>query len=154
MPYSFKTNKGGPTKSGTYDRWSNPSSWDKSANRGTSCIPNFNLDMEMTIQSRSIGEVSTRIFAINESGISAALPLELPIGETLDLVLHLPMGTLKVKAVVRSKDSLRHRFEFVDLNIPLDLMRGSQDAVGHFRLLLVLAYVAGCNWRSSATLQS
>jgi hypothetical protein len=110
--------------------------------------------MEMTVQSKSMGEVSARIFAIDESGISAVLSVELPIGETLDLVLHLPMGTLKVKAVVRSKNSSRYRFEFVDLNIPLDLMRGSQDAVGCFRLLLVLAYVAGCSWRSSATLQS
>jgi hypothetical protein len=110
--------------------------------------------METTVQSQSQGEVSGRIFAINESGISAALPVELPIGETVDLVLHLPMETLTVKAVVRSKDSSRHRFEFVDLNIPLDLMRGSRDAVGCFRLLLVLAYVAGCSWRSSANLQS
>jgi hypothetical protein len=72
----------------------------------------------------------------------------------MDLAFHLPMGTLKVKAVVKSNDSSRQQFEFVDLNIPLELMRGSSDVVDRFRLLLVLAYVAGCSWRSPASLQS
>jgi hypothetical protein len=119
-----------------------------------SCVRNFDLNLELTIHSQSAGEVRSRIFSISESGIFAALPVELPIGETLNLAVHLPMGTLKIKAVVKSKDSSRHHFEFVDLNIPLELVRGSNDGVGCFRLLLVLAYVAGCSWRSSANLES
>lgn len=120
----------------------------------TGCAQNFHLDMDLTIHSGSVGEVKGRVFSISESGISATLPLELPIGDNIDLALNLPMGALRVKAIVKSRDYSRHRFEFVDLDVPLHLVQGSSDAVGCFRLLLVLAYVAGCNWHSSASLPS
>jgi hypothetical protein len=120
----------------------------------TGRFPNFDLNMELTIHSQSLGEVNGRVISISESGISAALQLDLPIGETIKLALHLPMGILKVKAVVKSKHASQYRFEFVDLDVPLHLIQDSSDAVGCFRLLLVLAYVAGCNWRSSANLPS
>lgn len=119
-----------------------------------SSVENFDLNLPLTIHSRSVGDVRGWILSISEAGVFAALPIELPIGETMDLAFHLPMGTLKVKAVVKSNDSSRQQFEFVDLNIPLELMRGSSDVVDRFRLLLVLAYVAGCSWRSPASLQS
>ena len=46
--------------------------------------------------------------------MSAILPIEVPVGETVDLRINLPLGSVDQRAVVRNRNAFRHGFEFAD----------------------------------------
>jgi len=52
---------------------------------------------------------------ISESGISAMLTIEAPLGEVVELSFTLPDGPVTLCATVRQKNAFRYGFEFVDL---------------------------------------
>jgi hypothetical protein len=63
--------------------------------------------------------VPGRTLDISESGISALVSIELPIGEVVRLEIKLPLGRpVSVGAVVRNRNIFRHGFEFVQLDQP------------------------------------
>jgi hypothetical protein len=51
---------------------------------------------------------------MSESGMSAILPVEVPLGETVGLRISFPLGSVEQGAVVRSRNAFRHGFEFSD----------------------------------------
>ena len=53
---------------------------------------------------------------ISESGISALLILELPLGEVVELAFSLPLGPVKIYAMVRQKNAFRYGFQFMESN--------------------------------------
>jgi hypothetical protein len=79
------------------------------------------LEVEVTFHSAS-GLVLGRTLDISTSGISAILPVELQVGETMELEIKLPMARATAPAVVRGRNVFRHGFEFVQ---PL------RDVLGH-----------------------
>jgi hypothetical protein len=70
------------------------------------------LETEVTVHLES-GEVPGRTLDISESGISAILPVELRMGGTVELRIKLPIAVATVRGVVRSRNILRHGFEFL-----------------------------------------
>ena len=54
-----------------------------------------------------------RTLDISESGMSAILPVELRMGETVELRIKLPITVATVRAVVRNRNVFRHGFEFL-----------------------------------------
>lgn len=70
------------------------------------------LETEMTVYSES-GVVPGRTLDISESGVSAILPVELQIGEAVELKIKLPITVATARAVVRSRNVFRHGFEFL-----------------------------------------
>jgi hypothetical protein len=51
------------------------------------------------------------------------LPIELRVGETVELHINLPLGSVDLRAVVRNRNAFRHGFEFADHSLARDLLR-------------------------------
>ena len=51
---------------------------------------------------------------LSESGISAMLRTEIPVGEVVRLEFSLPLGEVEVFALVRQRNAFRYGFQFVD----------------------------------------
>ncbi len=51
---------------------------------------------------------------LSESGVSAMLRLEPPLGEVVNLDFALPLGAVTIDAMVRQRNAFRYGFEFVD----------------------------------------
>ena len=51
---------------------------------------------------------------ISESGISAMLRVEVPLGEVVRLEFKLPQGEVDVHAMVRQRSAFRYGFQFVE----------------------------------------
>ena len=83
----------------------------------------FKLYIDVKIQSHSMGSVLGRTLEVSERGLSATLPLELPIGEVVALSLMLRIGNVNVHATVRDRNAFRHGFQFVEPNPALHLIR-------------------------------
>lgn len=69
-------------------------------------------EAEVTVRSES-GLLPGQTLDISESGLSAILPVELQLGETVELKIKLPITVAIVRAVVRSRSVFRHGFEFL-----------------------------------------
>jgi hypothetical protein len=78
--------------------------------------PRFKLDADIRIKSKTCGVLVGRTVDISESGISALLKLEVPVGEFVELQFALPFGPVTVYAVVRQRNAFRYGFQFVESN--------------------------------------
>jgi hypothetical protein len=83
----------------------------------------FKLYVDLKIRSLSMGSVSGRTLEISERGLSATLPVELPIGETVDLYIRLRIGNMNVHATVNNRSAFRHGFQFAEPNPALHMIR-------------------------------
>jgi len=64
-----------------------------------------------------------RTVDISESGISAMLKLELPLGEVVELAFALPFGPVKIYAMVRQRSAFRYGFQFMESNFTEQVIR-------------------------------
>jgi hypothetical protein len=78
-------------------------------------------EVEVTIRSKE-GLLPGRALDISESGMSAILPVELQVGEIVDLTIKLPITLATAHAVVRNRNVFRHGFE---------LLQPLHDVAGH-----------------------
>ena len=78
--------------------------------------PRFPLEADICIYPRDSPVVRGRTVDISESGISAMLRVEVPVGEVVRLELKLPLGDVDVLALVRQRNAFRYGFQFVDIN--------------------------------------
>jgi PilZ domain-containing protein len=83
-------------------------------------FPRYQLDVRITAQAfRDDGVVSTwgRSFELGGDGIGVTLAAELEAGEVASLEFTVPPDPhpLKVRAIVRYRQGLRHGFEFLAL---------------------------------------
>jgi hypothetical protein len=83
----------------------------------------FRLYVEVKILSPSLGSLPGKTLEISERGFSGTLPVELPVGEVVELDLTLRIGRVKVRAAVRNRSAFRHGFQFVEPNPALHLIR-------------------------------
>ncbi|MGO9434203.1 MAG: PilZ domain-containing protein [Terracidiphilus sp.] len=72
----------------------------------------FELETEVTVHSGS-GFFPGQSLDISESGMTAILPVELKIGETVELKIKVPITVATTRAIVRSRNVFRHGFEFL-----------------------------------------
>ncbi len=72
----------------------------------------FELETDVTVQAGS-GFFPGQSLDISESGMTAILPVELKIGETVELKIKLPITVATTGAIVRSRNTFRHGFEFL-----------------------------------------
>lgn len=72
----------------------------------------LNWEGEVTISSKN-GFMPGRALDISESGIFAVLPVQLQVGEIVELKIKLPMTLATGSAVVRNCNLFRHGFEFL-----------------------------------------
>ena len=60
---------------------------------------------------------------LSESGISAMLRLEVPLGEVVELRFALPSGPVMIFAIVRQRNAFRYGFEFVGSDSEREVLR-------------------------------
>jgi hypothetical protein len=76
--------------------------------------PRFKIEVDISIDSRTCGVLKGYTVDISESGISAMLKLEVPLGEVVQLEFTLPFGPVKIYALVRQRNAFRYGFQFVE----------------------------------------
>lgn len=76
--------------------------------------PRFKLQVDIRVYSRTVGLLTGHTDDISESGISAILKLEVPVGELVQLEFALPAGPVAIRALVRHRTAFRYGFQFVE----------------------------------------
>ncbi len=85
----------------------------------------FKLEVDIRISSRTCGLLKGYTVDISESGISAILTVEVPLGELVELDFMVPFGPVTVYAMVRQKNAFRYGFQFVQSNLVEDVIRST-----------------------------
>jgi len=78
--------------------------------------PRFKLGVDIRVQSRTCGVLKGHTVDISESGISAIMRIEVPLGEVVELDFTLPFGRVTTYAAVRQRSAFRYGFQFLELN--------------------------------------
>lgn len=99
--------------------------------------PRFKIEVDIKIHSKSRGLLKGRTVDLSESGISAILSLELPVGELVELDFTLPFGRVTIYAVVRQQSAFRYGFQFAESNFTEEIIRPT------CRVLAMQQYVSG-----------
>jgi hypothetical protein len=74
----------------------------------------FGLEVDVTIRSKTSGLTPGTTIEVSESGMSTVLPVDLPVGEIVELHINLPFESLDLRAVVRNRNAFHYGFEFAD----------------------------------------
>ena len=75
--------------------------------------PGYKLDVAINIYARNRRVIRGHTVDISESGVSAMLIDEIPLGEVVRLECTLPFGDVEVLAVARQRNAFRYGFEFL-----------------------------------------
>jgi PilZ domain len=70
--------------------------------------------VDIKINTKTCGVLKGATVDISESGVSALLKLEVPLGGFVELQFMLPYGLVTVYAVVRQRNAFRYGFQFVE----------------------------------------
>ena len=89
--------------------------------------PRFKLDVDIKIRARGSELLRGHAIDISESGISAILKIEVPVGTVVELDFSLPLAEVSVLAVVRQRNAFRYGFQFADPDANRDLIRRACD---------------------------
>ena len=76
--------------------------------------PRYKLEVEVRVYPRNAAVVRGHSVDISESGISAMLRVEVPVGEVVRLEFSLPLGPVEVHALVRQRNAFRYGLQFVE----------------------------------------
>lgn len=82
--------------------------------------PRLQIEVAIRIYPRDCPVVRGQTVDISESGISAMLRTEIPVGEVVRLEFTLPLGDVEVLALVRQRSAFRYGFQFVEAISPTD----------------------------------
>jgi PilZ domain len=99
--------------------------------------PRFKLQVEIKVHSKSCGLVEGKTADISESGLSAMLREEVPVGELVELDFELPFGPVTIYAKVRERSAFRYGFQFAESNFVEEVIRPT------CRVLAMEQYVSG-----------
>jgi hypothetical protein len=84
--------------------------------------PRYKLQVDISVYPRNAEVVRGYTVDISESGISAMLRVEVPLGEVVRLEFSLPEGDVEAHATVRQRNAFRYGFQFVDRGSEHDLI--------------------------------
>lgn len=84
--------------------------------------PRYKLEVEIRVYPRNALVVRGQTVDISESGISAMLRVEVPIGEVVRLEFSLPSGDVDAHALVRQRNAFRYGFQFIEESSVLDVI--------------------------------
>ena len=76
--------------------------------------PRFGLRVDIIIHSSTCGILTGRTVDISESGLSAMLTMDVPVGEIVEMDFVLPTGPVNIRATARQRMGFRCGFEFLD----------------------------------------
>ena len=84
--------------------------------------PRYRLETEICIYPRNMPVVRGQTVDISESGISAMLRIEVPLGEVVRMEFMLPLGAVELHALVRQRNAFRYGFQFVESSTALEVI--------------------------------
>ena len=84
--------------------------------------PRFKLEKDIRVYPRNAPVVRGHTVDISESGISAMLRVEVPVGEVVRLEFTLPSGDVDIHAFVRQRSAFRYGFQFVETSSAQDVI--------------------------------
>ncbi len=87
--------------------------------------PRFKLNVDIRIISRLGGVLKGHTVDISESGISAIVSIEVPLGELVELEFPLPFGPVIIYAMVRQRNAFRYGFQFAESSSTRELLRAT-----------------------------
>jgi len=87
--------------------------------------PRFKLKVEINVNSRTGGLLRGHTVDISESGISALLKIEVPLGELVQLDFILPFGHVIIYAMVRQRNAFRYGFQFAESDSTKQIIRAT-----------------------------
>jgi len=82
----------------------------------------FKLEVDIRVYPRESAVVRGHTVDISESGISAMLREEVPLGAMVRLEFALPLGEVEVLAMVRHRNAFRYGFQFVEASSADDII--------------------------------
>ena len=82
----------------------------------------FKLEVKICVYPRDCPVVRGDTVDISESGISAMLMVEVPIGEVVRLEFSLPLGDAELHGMVQQRNAFRYGFKFVESSSALELI--------------------------------
>jgi hypothetical protein len=85
--------------------------------------PRFKLQVGICVYPRDAEVVRGETVDISESGISALLRVEVPVGELVRLEFSVPAGNVDVHAMVRQRNAFRFGFQFVEDTSAQEIIR-------------------------------
>ena len=83
----------------------------------------FPIEVSILVYPRNCAVVRGQTVDISESGISAMLRVEVPVGEVVRLEFKLPVGDVDIIAMVRQRNAFRYGFQFVELDSSREAIR-------------------------------
>lgn len=76
--------------------------------------PRYKLEKDIRVYPRNAAVVRGHTVDISESGISAMLLVEVPVGEIVRLEFSLAAGEVDIDALVRQRNAFRYGFQFLE----------------------------------------
>ena len=85
--------------------------------------PRYKLDIDVRIYPRNAPVIRAHSVDISESGISAMLRTEVPLGEVVRLEFSMPTGDVEIHALVRQRSAFRYGFQFLEAVSQLEVIQ-------------------------------
>jgi PilZ domain len=85
--------------------------------------PRFNIRVPIRVYSKTSGILVGDTADISESGLSAILPIEVAVGELVELEFTLPFGQVIIYAVVAQRNAFRYGFRFTESSYLKEVIR-------------------------------
>src|ERR1700730_16890526 len=82
----------------------------------------FKIEVDIRVYPRECPVVRGATVDLSESGISALLRVEVPVGEVVRLEFTLPGGDIEALAMVRQKNAFRYGFQFLETSQALEII--------------------------------
>jgi hypothetical protein len=82
----------------------------------------FKIEVAVRVYPRDCPVVRGDTVDLSESGISAMLRIEIPVGEVVRLEFTLPFGDVDLLAMVRQRSAFRYGFQFVETTSAQDII--------------------------------
>lgn len=84
--------------------------------------PRYKLYVDICVYPRNAAVVRGHTVDISQSGISAILTMEVPVGEIVRLEFSLATGHVEVLASVRQRNAFRYGFQFLEASSAQDII--------------------------------
>lgn len=84
--------------------------------------PRYKLEVDVRIYPRNVQVVRGHSVDISESGISAMIRDEVPVGEVVRLEFTVPTGDVAIHALVRQRSAFRYGFQFLEAISQLEII--------------------------------
>ena len=82
----------------------------------------FRIEVKVNVYPRNSPVVHGDTVDMSQSGISAMLREEIPVGEVIRLEFALPHGEVELLAIVRQRSAFRYGFQFVEASSGNDVI--------------------------------